>query len=297
VQAGEAPDDAAIHLALTFDDNFWAPAFAVMRSVCVTTRRRRDLVFHLFLHGVSAAHKADFERIVEEFGVRLLFYDIAGDAELRRIAALLPQNSRFPPIVSARLYIDRFLPASVRRFIYLDSDTLVMAPIERLYDHDLAGFPLAAVADPFALREMGRDMTARHGILDPADGYFNSGVLLIDVGRYTAADVPAQIDEFERRGILGRLFYDQDILNLVFARNWLKLDWRFNVVKPQEAHHASGVYIAHFVSRRRPWHLLPRVPFHHTYRHMMTNELFYRYARYRWQRAASRMVGGLFGRS
>ncbi|MEO6394984.1 MAG: hypothetical protein ABIO40_03655, partial [Devosia sp.] len=28
----------AIHIALTFDDNFWAPAYTVARSICLTTK-------------------------------------------------------------------------------------------------------------------------------------------------------------------------------------------------------------------------------------------------------------------
>ncbi len=37
--------DTAIHIALTFDDGFWAPAFATMRSIALSSRRRSDLNF------------------------------------------------------------------------------------------------------------------------------------------------------------------------------------------------------------------------------------------------------------
>ena len=33
-------EQSAIHVVLTFDDNFWAPAFAVARSICLTTTRQ-----------------------------------------------------------------------------------------------------------------------------------------------------------------------------------------------------------------------------------------------------------------
>ena len=59
---------APIHIALTFDDNFWAPAYALMRSVCLFTRRRRDLVFHLCHRTLLPAHQTDLEGIAEEFG-------------------------------------------------------------------------------------------------------------------------------------------------------------------------------------------------------------------------------------
>ena len=40
---------APIHIVLAFDDNFWAPAFTLMRSACLSTHRRQDLVFHLLV--------------------------------------------------------------------------------------------------------------------------------------------------------------------------------------------------------------------------------------------------------
>jgi lipopolysaccharide biosynthesis glycosyltransferase len=281
-----------MHVALTFDDNYWAPAYAVMRSVCLATKRRQEVTFHLFVEGVSAAHRTDLERIPTEFGARLAFYDLTQDAALGRTYAGMRQSRRFPRIVAARLLIDRFLPAEVERVVYLDCDTLVLAPIERLFDHDLGGLPIAAVREPFGLHiKMGRDMRRKQEMFDAAEPYFNSGVMLIDVARYAAADIPAQIAGFEQRGILKRLYYDQDILNLVFAGRWHELEWRFNVLEGHEAHHAMGVHIVHYSDRRRPWHLFSSVPFHRTYRHVMTNELFYRYARHRWRRAVRRLLG------
>jgi len=47
------------HIALTFDDYFWAPAYATMRSVCLTTRRRADLVFAC-ANGTFRGHHCHF---------------------------------------------------------------------------------------------------------------------------------------------------------------------------------------------------------------------------------------------
>ena len=46
--------------------------------------------------------------------------------------------------------------------------------------------------------------------------YFNSGVLLIDMTRLAVANVPARIEAFRRQGILDKLYFDQDMLNLIF---------------------------------------------------------------------------------
>ena len=297
VSSGEPQDETGIHIVLTFDDNFWAPAYAVMRSVCLASKRRKDVVFHLFVQALGAAHRADLDRITEEFGATLVYYDLAHHEEFQRISGALRQSQRFPQIVYARLLIDRLLPASVRRVIYLDCDTLVLSPIERLYEHELDGLPIAAVSEPFGMHIMlGRDMRRKQEIFASANRYFNSGVMLIDLVGFAAADIPARIEALRQRGIADRLYYDQDMLNLIFAGRWLELDWRYNVIELQPAHHAMGVHIVHYSDRRRPWHLVSKVPFHRTYRHVMTNELFYRFARHRWQRAGQRFVGKLLGR-
>ena len=77
------PNDGAIHIALTFDDNFWAPAYGVMRSVALASHRQSDLVFHLFHRELSPAHRAQFDAITVEFGATL------GDFDLTRNTAFI----------------------------------------------------------------------------------------------------------------------------------------------------------------------------------------------------------------
>jgi lipopolysaccharide biosynthesis glycosyltransferase len=52
------PAESAIHVVLTFDDNFWAPAFAVGRSICLTTTRKSDVVLHLLHDGLKPDRRA-----------------------------------------------------------------------------------------------------------------------------------------------------------------------------------------------------------------------------------------------
>ncbi|HEX4297526.1 MAG TPA: glycosyltransferase family 8 protein [Devosia sp.] len=286
----------AIHIALTFDDNFWAPAYAVMRSACLSTRRRRDLVFHLGVAGITPGHRLDLEKIASEFGATQVFYDLTQNQDFLRICGPLRASKRFPPIAYARLVLDRIVPDSIERIIYLDSDTLVIKPIEWLYDQDMQGNPIAAVSDPFGMHiMMGRDMRAKAGIFDPADPYFNSGVLLIDMAGFRAADVPKHLAGFVKNDLLRRLYFDQDMLNLIFRGRWTALNWRFNTIDPWRAQQAMGPYIIHYTGDQRPWHLLSLAPFHHMYRHTMTNELFYRFWRHRirqrWKKRFNRLLG------
>ena len=87
---------APIHIVLAFDDNFWAPAYTVMRSVCLSTHRRKDVVFHLLHMPISDEHRYDLEGVVREFGASLRWYPVAESALFDFFVAELPASAQWP---------------------------------------------------------------------------------------------------------------------------------------------------------------------------------------------------------
>lgn len=279
----------SMHIALTFDDNFWAPAFATMRSVCLFTPKREELVFHLCHRTLTPEHKADLEAIRDEFPVTLVWHALDQMDMFTDIAARMPESERFPSIVYARLLIDRLVGDGVDRVLYLDCDTMVRDDVKRLFDLDLEGNAIAAVRDISGAHiTSGRDMRKNRDIFDPADYYFNSGVMLIDVRRWREARIIEKMEELHQAGIMQRIYYDQDLLNLTFKGQWLSLSWRWNTIDSVPAHESLNPAIIHYTGDNSPWHLLstmrPSVAFARLYRHTMTNALYYRFARHRWKR-------------
>jgi len=287
---------SSIHIALTFDDNFWAPAYATMRSVCLFTTRRSDLVFHLCHRTLTPAHVADLKTIEGEFGVTLVWHDLDGSDLFRDVAARMPVNKRLSNIVYARLMIDKLIGPDVARVLYLDCDMLVRDNIEKLYDVDMEGRPVAAVRDSIgAFITGGRDLRNNRDIFDPADAYFNAGMVLIDVAKWREADIIGRLEQALKDGVMARIYYDQDFLNLVFQRNWLQLPWRWNTIDARHAHEGLDPAILHYTGEAKPWGIfsgmLQSVAFARLYRHVMTNELFYRFARHRWKRWWKKRLG------
>lgn len=286
----------AIHIALTFDENFWAPAFATMRSVCLFTHRRAELVFHLCHRTLSPAHKADLERIRDEFPVELRWYDLDQSALFGDIAARMPENRRLSNIVYARLMIDRLVGADVERILYLDCDMLVRDDVGLLFDIDLGDNAIAAVRDTSgAFITGGRDLRGNRDLFDPADYYFNAGLVLIDIEKWRAADILGRMEDAYANGIMQRIYYDQDLLNLIFQRRWLALPWRWNLIDARASHEGFDPAILHYTGDTKPWGVLAgmlhAVAFARLYRHVMTNALFYRFARHRWKRWWTKKLG------
>jgi lipopolysaccharide biosynthesis glycosyltransferase len=283
---------APIHIALTFDDGFWAPAYATMRSVCLASPRRADIRFHLFQRGLSAQHRAALAAIETEFEAQLIDYHLDG---LPAVSAFLEGMSFHPKLtnmVYARLMLHQLLPAEIDRVVYLDCDMLVRAPIETLAELDLEGKAVAAVLDPHRHRAMlGRDFRLNTDLFTFDQPYFNAGMLVIDRARFGAADLPGRTRAYHEQGVLERVQYDQAVLNLVFKDDWLALDFRWNLINPSPAHENLEPFIVHYTGPNKPWTLLSRVAFAQAYRHTMTNDIFYRYGRERALRRLKRLVG------
>jgi lipopolysaccharide biosynthesis glycosyltransferase len=268
----------SIHVALTFNDKYWALAYTVMRSICLSTNRRRDIVFHLCHTELSRAHGDRIDTIATEFGATQHHYDPTSSATYLAAIRHLPLSDRFPAIVYARLLLDTLLPPGIERVIYLDCDTLVRRPIEQLYEIDMAGLPIAAVHDPYHDGiKLGRDMRTKASPFDSADPYFNSGVLLIDRAALAAANIPRRIEEMAAADLLKSLYFDQDILNYIFRGRWLELNWRYNLMRPVLAHEAISPAIIHYTGHNYPWNWIPSAAYVRAYRHIMTYEVYYQY--------------------
>lgn len=279
-----------IHIALTFDNSFWAPAYATMRSICLATHRRSDLVFHLCHRPLSEVHRADLDRIAEEFGATLRYYDLTKTEKFTELTGRVPHHKRLTDIVYARFVIDRFLPDDVERLIYLDCDMMVMAPIERLWEVDLRGKPIGAVEDPWGkFIGSGKDIRTKGRVLDPADPYFNAGLMVIDIVRWREFGVAERLEALIADGTVERLSYSQNVINLIMKDNWERLDTLWNLVDPEPAHVALNPFNVHFTGHRRPWQLLSRAGYARMYRHVMTNELFYRFLQFRLKKRLSRI--------
>lgn len=272
------PDGAALHIAHTFDDRYWAPAYATMRSICLSTRRRKDITFHL-LHGtLEAGHKASLLRIEEEFGAKLEFCDVYQNALFKDLMANVSEDSRMPNICYARLLFAELIDPSVARLLYLDCDMVVRAPIERLIGTDLKGASIGAALDYLGpqIITQGR-MIDRRGIFDTGMAYFNAGMILVDMHKWRAAGVVQRFRDFMARGRLKQTYFDQDFLNLTFDGDWLELDPRWNLLDPRQGQENLNPYILHFTGRSKPWKLFSKSAFPGTYRYIMTNDVYYRF--------------------
>jgi len=142
-----------------------------------------------------------------------------------------------PALADARPHYFRLLAPYVlggqARALYLDADTMVRGDLATLWSCNLDGRVLAAVRDYLSYVKDGISNWEELG-LRPDAGYFNSGVMVMDLERWRAEELPrrvleicqANVDQLWAQGRWPQ--HDQYGLNVVAHCDWQELEHTWN---------------------------------------------------------------------
>lgn len=262
-----------------------------------------------------AQHCAVTMRSVLEFNKDVEFYilteGLTGENEnrLRSVAGSCPLNickvdsealKGFPmPDVKTekisiatyyRLFITQLLPASVGKVLYLDCDLVVRGSLSELWETDMTGKALAAVHYPDCPTMTKNCMRLGIAPKRPNDqttkrltsGYFNAGVLLMNLDYWRTHDLPQRYFDFIAEGRYPLRQRDQDVLNAVTGAETASLPWKYNVmgneletikeiVSGDQLEYVKSLekvapVIVHFSFRLKPWEFGCRNPYKKDYR-------------------------------
>lgn len=200
-------------------DEAYAPHAATLLCSLMSSNDADTVLAH-FLHppGLSLDVIDRLRGMVESHGASIEFHEIAGSA-----VRGLPSMGRIPQVMWYRLALPELLPAT-ERVLYLDCDTLVVDDIAPLWKLDMDSCAIAAVSNVFPQDLLERP--AQLG-LDQC-GYFNSGVLLMDLDAWRATGCGPAIAALAREHPERLIFPDQDALNMVLGAGRLPLHPRWN---------------------------------------------------------------------
>jgi lipopolysaccharide biosynthesis glycosyltransferase len=204
--------------------------------------------------GLTDQHRQDFAAFLTRHNFSANLIDGVLPEKLVKNA-----QKRFSAAAFLRLTLNEILAADYQRVLYLDSDILALAPIAPLFEMDIGGKPLAAVEDyqSFPGRFGAKHNHASAIGLPPGARYFNSGVLLFDWPQTLARKLLQEcvqrilaLDKSAKK--LG--FPDQDVMNLVFAGEWLRLPRIYNLISIVSDYFPERPVFRHFTMDNKPWH-------------------------------------------
>lgn len=225
--ADPAPAAAPIHIVLGSDEKFAQHLAVTMASILHNTRT--PIEFHILHDGLSEETQRKIRAVTQLHPATINFVLLPLD-EFKD----LPSRPNISLMTYSRIKIPTLLP-QLSRVLYLDCDIVVCDDLSALWQTDLASHPVGACLDFISPRKV-----AALG-LDPL-AYFNAGVILMDLERMRALDFNGQIVGYLNAPT--RVFaHDQDLLNLIFANDWQRLNSRWNVVVHHSLHRSKRLRI------------------------------------------------------
>jgi lipopolysaccharide biosynthesis glycosyltransferase len=247
-------DARRIDIALGFDAAYAPHAAAVIASIARKTRT--GLVRFLILYdGVDLATRRRVERSAPDAAFHWIEI---GDGDVPDFET----RGHFSRAVFNRLGLEKKAPVDCKRVLYIDVDAVVLGDVRELWDTDLEGAALGAVIDCEGEPEA---FAARWDLPQSDRGYFNSGVLLLDLDQIRARKLFTAALQFFSAHHQQLTFVDQDALNVVFWNAWKPLDPAWNVQKLMALEAKVGVLpdalmfhnrapkLVHFTGAEKPW--------------------------------------------
>ena len=154
------------------------------------------------------------------------------------------------PVYYYRAFIARLFP-QYDKGIYVDSDTILLDDIGKLYDIDLGDKAIAARVDSKVamVPEFVKYVEKALGVL--AEDYVNSGVILMNLKKLRKLHYITQMTDLIREDA-DLVAPDQDYLNVILKGKIMKLDKCWNVQPEGESE--EGAKLLHFNLSKKPWH-------------------------------------------
>lgn len=207
------------------DKNFIFPMGVMMYSLC-QNNQDAEIVFHIILdEDVTTSDKNNLQKTVCGFrNCRIAFYAVN-----RTVLSSFPDPGGRKDISLAtyyRLMLTELLPDTVHKVLYLDGDIIIRGSLKPLWDLDLTDSAVAGATDAIA----GQVDLYNRLHYPPTKGYFNAGVLLINLDYWREHKVINLFNDFINNRANDIIYHDQDVLNGVFwgCKKTFPIKYNFN---------------------------------------------------------------------
>lgn len=251
-----------MHIVFTPAHNFIPYLGVTICSVC-ESNAGAGICFHVIAGSdITAADRSMLEGVALRYGQRIEFHPADG------VAAMYPEDfftrkDKMPAAVYYRLLLPTLLPENVERVIYLDVDLVDVAGLQDMWEMDMHGAAVAAAPDFWDVF----DTPYRRLGYDRSLGYFNAGVMLLDLALWRREGLQDECLRFWHEHPGQVLYHDQDILNRVLRERKTPLPLRYNLqeVMLQQRTVFSRTYedaivealrnpaIIHYTTPVKPW--------------------------------------------
>ena len=238
------------------NNNFCSHAAEAIVSL-LETNKDKAITIHLFTIGCDVENIERIREIVERYSQVIVMYPITNE-----IFADFPETGAYSLACYLRLLAPSLLP-HIGKALYLDCDLIVNGDISELWNLDITDYAVAAVHDAILSYHIVKGYL---GYDYWQDGYFNSGVLLMNLKYWREHGLQQKLVDYLNTHKVS--LPDQDALNVILhgCVKWIHPKWNCHVgyfafpplVPLSEKKYIkelwSGAKIVHFTGPTEPWY-------------------------------------------
>lgn len=197
-----------MNLLFSINDRFYQQMMTVLYSIYLNSECQNVNVYVIVT--ADFQHTDDLQNACERLEMKLHEVFIPEED-----FADAPVTDRYPKTIYNRLLAHLYLPRDLHRILYLDANLLCINDLTPLYNLDLNGYMYASAIHTNLTNATDVINKIRLQNFD-ADGYYNSGVLLMNLDEIRRRVHPDEIFSYIREHVL--LLPDQDVLNALYGK-------------------------------------------------------------------------------
>lgn len=244
-----------VPIFLTVSNDYIPYAACVIRSITQHTRPNRYYRIILVCNSLSIKNYIKLRRLVTK-NCEIQLHKLSRNPYLHTITKFCSSRISggdfyFSPVYFYRFFLPRFF-LNYDKAIYLDSDTIILDDIGKLFDIDLGDKVIAATTDTkvAAVPEFQHYVKNYLGV-EPKK-YANSGILLMDFKKMRKMHYLTIMMDFIRTCDVDLVAPDQCAMNVILKDKILYLDPTWNV-QPTKEQLPKDTKIIHFNLVKKPW--------------------------------------------
>ena len=232
------------NICLCADNNVVEYMSALIVSILRNSSQDEKFIFHIITSCISEENKNYLNELKNIKNFQLKYYNPIHRAKFERwYSEKTPQ--KWPVEVFFKLDIP-FILKDLDKVLYLDCDMIAVNNFKELFDINMDNYTVAAAKDKLISNSHLKKIK-----LNKSNGYFNSGLLLINIKNFNTLfpndTFLEKIDKY-LNNIKIVEYPEQDIINIIFNNKIKPIDSKYNCVSAivKKDKEVQDTIIAHY---------------------------------------------------
>lgn len=215
-------------------NELYAPFAGTSIVSLLENNKENEITIYILGENLSENSISRFEKIGRDYDKNIVVKDTKEIIEAMKVWGIPSYRGSYA--ANLRLLLPYFLDETVKRVLYLDSDTIVNSSISDFYEMPLNDKTVAMVLD-----SLGSSYKVKYLGLKKSDYYYNSGVVLYDLEKWREKEYSEKIIEHVKLGNSHYASPDQDLINVICKEDILRISPRYNF-QPVHMVYSTRIY-------------------------------------------------------